>query len=179
MASAPAGVDKLPLAVVDAYGVPCVAGCVFRGAWPTWFGRVVAVAFAVTAHDHSLQACALGDGMEDPGVAFADGLAAEDHLAGALSARDAIVEEAIDVVGDVVVLPGEDGAGLVGGRGEGIAEDVGEVTDWVLSGEGVQRVLGRDVVRPGEITASEARVSDGGRGSRGYGVDLVGRWAGG
>lgn len=172
MAGTPAWIEELPLTAVDTYGVPCVASCVFGWAWTAWLGRIVAVAFAVASHNHGLQACALGDGVEDLGIAFADGLPAEDHLTEALPAGNAVVKEAVHIVGNVVMLPGEYGAGLVGGGGEGIAEDMGEISDWVLSGEGVQRVLVRDLVRPREIATCEAGV-----GSRGYGVDLVGRWA--
>ena len=67
----------------------------------------------MTADDDGFETAFGGDGGEEAGVAFADG---EARLEGGDwgGRLDGVVEEGDDVVGDVVVEPGEDAAGFVG-----------------------------------------------------------------
>lgn len=71
MAGAPACVDEFPLAVVDADGVPGVAGVVgWEGS--TGSERGVAKALAVATDDDAFKAGVGGEGGKEGGVAFAD-----------------------------------------------------------------------------------------------------------
>ena len=67
----------------------------------------------MTADDDGFETAFGGDGGEETRVAFADG---EARLEGGEWGRrlDGVVEEGDDVIGDVVVEPGEDAAGFVG-----------------------------------------------------------------
>lgn len=76
---------------------------------------------------------------------------------------DAIIEEGFNIVGYVVVEPGEDRTGLVCGRREGGGELVGYP---IKRRNGFAGELGRVGVWGGEITAEEA----GGCGSRYLGL---------
>ena len=113
VAGAPAGVDEFPFAVVDLDRVPRVVAAFRRD------GRVgrqggVAEAFAVAADDEAFEAGFGGEGGEEAGVAFADGEAGLQR-GGGRGGFDGVVEEGDGVVGDVVVQPGEDGAGFICG----------------------------------------------------------------
>lgn len=124
VAGAPAGVDDLPLAAVDADRVPGVVG--FFGRERRAGGGIpVAVPLTVAADEDALEPGGVGNGFVHLCVALAHGFAAEDLLGGRRVVRSAVVEEAVDVVSHVVVAPGEDGAGLVGGRVESTAKDMG------------------------------------------------------
>ena len=115
-AGAPAAVDQLPAArhaaVREVDGVPGVAGAEggHRGAGGE---GSVAVAFAVAADDEGLETAVGGEGGEEAGVAFADGEAALKR-AGRRGGLDIVGEEGVDVVGDVIMEPGEDASRLVG-----------------------------------------------------------------
>lgn len=124
VARAPAGVDEFPFAVVDFDGVPGVVHA-FGGDGLTRFERGETGAFAVAGYDEGFEAGFCGEGGEEAGVAFADGEACGEGV-GWGGGLDAVVAEGFDVVGDVMVEPGEDCAGLVGGgRGEGGGELLG------------------------------------------------------
>lgn len=112
VARAPARVNELPVAVVDAHGVPRVAGRVGRWRRLAVFDRLEAEALSVPSHHDALQAGALGDGFVGAGVAFAYSFAGEDCL-GCSSSGGTPGEEARHVVVDVVVAPGKYRASLV------------------------------------------------------------------
>lgn len=109
---APAGVDEFPFAVVDLDGVPGV-GAVFG--WDRLAGLEggEAGAFAMAADDEGFEAGFGGYSGEKTGVAFADSEAGGESVGGS-GGFDGVVAEGDDVVRDIVVKPGKDGAGLVG-----------------------------------------------------------------
>lgn len=67
--------------------------------------------------DEGFEAGFGGEGSEEAGVAFADREAGGEG-AGGVGGFNGFVAEGDDVVGDVVVEPGENGSSLVGGRCE-------------------------------------------------------------
>ena len=90
--------------------------------------------------------------MEESGVAFTDGEAGGER-GGWGGGLDVAGEEGGGVVGDVVVQPGEDCAGFVGGGGEGGREVDGEGGE---GGDGLAREFGGVGVGVGEVAAFEA-----------------------
>lgn len=120
IAGAPATVDQLPLAAVDAHRVPRVPAVERRHgrAMPQ---RRVAESFAVAADDDAFEADGRGEGGEEAGVAFAD------RQAGGYGGRgraglDVVAEKGSCVVVNIVVKPCEESAGLVGEGRERISE---------------------------------------------------------
>lgn len=76
----PAGIQKLPVAIVDPDRVPSVA-CGFPRRWPfSLLERRETIALAVTPDHDAFQPCPLRDGLVDAGIAFADCLAREDGI---------------------------------------------------------------------------------------------------
>lgn len=114
--STPTAIDKLPFAVIDLDGVPCVAlgfrrqGCARRQSSET-------IAFSMASNDYRFEPGLGGESREEGGVAFADGKSCREGV-GRSRGFDSVVEEGDDVVGDVVVKPGEDSTGFVRYRGE-------------------------------------------------------------
>ena len=150
VAGAPAAVDQLPLAVVDAHRVPRVA----RGVG--WDGRArpqrcVAVAFAVPADDDAFEACGRRERCEERGVAFADGEPAAQR-AGGCRGLHVVGEEGFGVIVDVVVQPSEDGTRFVGEGGEGRCQLMTE-PGWVGRGNGLPGESRGVVVGAREVAA--------------------------
>lgn len=117
VAGAPASIDDLPLAVINFDCVPGVIG-ILGGEWDTWFkGFVTAEAFAVAAYDNRFHASFSSYGCVEACVAFAHGKTGIEGGCGG-GGFEVVTEEGDDVVCHIVVEPGEDTAGLVGGRGE-------------------------------------------------------------
>lgn len=113
MTGAPARIYELPFAVVDLDGVPSV-GAVFGGDRFAWLEGREAGAFPVAADDERFEASLACNGGEETSVAFAD-REASGESAGWRGRFDCVVAKGDDVVGNVMVEPGEDGAGLVSG----------------------------------------------------------------
>ncbi len=116
VAGAPAGVDELPFTVVNLDGVPGVGAVFGRDGLAGLEWRETG-AFAVPADDERLETGFGGEGSEETGVTFADGEAGGQSPGGSRGS-DGVVAEGDDVVGDIMVEPGEDSSGLVSWRGE-------------------------------------------------------------
>lgn len=117
MPSAPACINEFPFAVIDLDGVPSVSA-VFDWNWLARLEGREASAFAMAANDKGFEAGFRCDGGEEASVAFADGKACAEGVGGS-GGFDSIVAEGDDIVGDIVMEPGEDSTGLVGRRCEG------------------------------------------------------------
>jgi len=111
----------------------------------------VAVAFAVAGDCDCFETGVEGEVGEERGVAFADCEACVER--GDRSGRVQVAgEEGVAVVGDVVVEPGEDGAGFVRKIGKGCSEIVSEL----LEGRyGLPREEGRVSIGRGEVATKQ------------------------
>ncbi len=69
-------------------------------------------AFSMASNDYRFKPDLGGESREECGVAFADGKSCRESV-GRSRGFDGVVEEGDDVVGDVVVKPGEDSTGFV------------------------------------------------------------------
>jgi hypothetical protein len=114
IAGAPTRVDELPFSTVYAYCVPSVTcGIPWWGALAGFHGGV-AVAFAVPGYNAAFEAGFQSDGGVKASVTSTYSQAGVDGVL-RLGAFDFLAEEGDGVVGDVVVEPGEDCSGFVGG----------------------------------------------------------------
>lgn len=76
----PAGIQKLPVAVVDPDCIPSMTcGIAWRWSFPLLEGRI-AITFAMAPDHDTFQPCPLRDGLVNAGIAFADCLARENGI---------------------------------------------------------------------------------------------------
>ena len=159
----PTTVDELPLSVVNLDSIPSMRR-VFRRKWCARGQCRKTESFAVATNDDRFETRRCSYGGKETSIPFADGKPT--HEGRSRGGRlDAVVEEGFDVVGYVMVEPGEDCAGLVCGRREGCRELSGYPVE---RGNGSAGKLGSMSVWDGEIAAEEA----GGCGSRYLGLRL-------
>ena len=113
VSSAPARVDEFPLPVIDSNRVPRMPLRLLRDRRAWREGRET-IPFPMAADNKGFEPRFCSNGGEEGSVAFADGEAGRKG-GGRSGGFDSVVEEGDGVVGDVVVEPGEDCAGFVGG----------------------------------------------------------------
>lgn len=111
-ASPPAGIQQLPVPIVDLDRIPSVA----RGfPWRRPFAVLEwgePIAFAMTPDDDAFQPSTLRDGFVDAGIAFADCFAREDSIA-RCAPLDTTAKEAFNILLTVSTL--HRGRGVRGG----------------------------------------------------------------
>lgn len=115
-ASAPTGINQLPFPVVDLDRIPRMRAVLgWDGLAALEWGE--ASALSVPVYHERFQTGVGSDCGKEVGIALANGKTAGERVSGGRR-FDGVVAEADNVIGDIVVHPGEDGAGLVGRRGK-------------------------------------------------------------
>lgn len=147
MSSAPARVDKFPVAIVYLDSVPSMPRRISRWRGLTVLDGSKTKAFAMASNNHALQPCAFGNGLEYARVSLANRFARENGVTGGSSGRTAR-KEALDIIIDVVVTPCENRPSLVCWRGEGTAEIVSQETNRITAIDDRRRILSGDTVWP-------------------------------
>lgn len=106
---APARVEKMPaVGLGEENGVPGVVR--FEGACNARFG--VSISFPEAGYDFALHSGVLGEFLIDFRISLTDGYSLLHRPLG-IFMLDVATEESVDVVGNVVMHPGEDCSGLV------------------------------------------------------------------
>jgi hypothetical protein len=147
----PAGIEELPVSVVDSHCVPSVA-CGVSWRWPfPLLERREAIAFAMAPDHDALQSGSLGNGFVEAGVAFTYCLAIENCVI-CCAPLDTTAKETLNILlivsnyytgletktrmsGDqntnicyIVMTPGEYRPSFVCGRGERSAQHACQIT---------------------------------------------------
>lgn len=147
----PTAVDEFPLSIINLHGVPSMSR-VLRRHWCARRQSGETESFAVATNNDRFETSLCSYGSEEASIAFADCKPAHEGRSRG-GGLNTIVEEGFDIVGYIMVEPGEYCAGLINGRRERSGELGGyPVERW----NGSAGKFGSEGVWAGKIAAEEA-----------------------